>query len=387
MTTVVSIPEKSRISSIDIARGIIIVIMTLDHVRDYFHADALVFDPTNMEKTNTALFFTRWITHFCAPSFVLLSGMSMYISLQRKTKKELSEFLWTRGLWLIVLEWTILRFAMFFNFYYDMTILTVLWVIGWCMIFMAGLLYLKELWLLIFALILIFVINPMNLAIPGLTGTGFFPVSPSFAFIISYPLVPWLGLMVVGFTLGRFYMPDIESEKRKKMLFNVGLALIAFFLVLRWINGYGDMAPWKSQSTAWFTFLSFLNVTKHPLSMLCTLMTLGPIFILLSLLEGSDSSLLKPFNVFGRVPLFYFILHFFLAHAGALILFMIKTGKSFSEIDFHFNKSFGGITAEGGFSLTGVYIAWIVVVIIMYPLSQWYDRYKTTHRQWWLSYL
>jgi uncharacterized membrane protein len=382
----VLLSSKNRIQSIDVARGIIMVIMALDHTRDYFHSDALLFDSTNLEKTNTALFFTRWITHFCAPAFVLLSGASMYISLERRTKKELSLFLLTRGLWLIALEWTVWRFIMFFNFYYDMTILTVLWVIGSGMICMAGIIYLKDVFILVLALVFIIIVSPMNLLIPVLTGR-FISASPSFSLIISYPLIPWLSIMMIGYLIGRFYKPDIDDEKRKRMFFNVGAMLIVLFVLIRWTNSFGESSPWSTQTTTWFTVLSFLNVTKYPLSMLFTFMTIGGVLILLSLLDAIDSRSWNPFLIFGRVPLFYFLAHLFLIHIGALLLNKYKSGKSFSEIDFHFSNSFGGITAEGGVSLAGVYLAWITVVIILYPLCRWYNQYKSTHRKWWLSYL
>jgi len=378
--------EKSRISSIDIARGIIMVIMALDHTRDYFHTEAFVFDPTDLEKTNPALFFTRWITHFCAPAFALLSGLSISVSLARKTKQELSRFLLTRGVWLMFLEWTFMRFLMFFNLYYDMTILTVLWMLGLCMVCMAALIYLRDVWLLILVLIFTVIVNQINLPIPFLTGIGFIPVTPTFAFIVSYPLIQWLGVMLIGYLLGRFYKADVESKKRQRMLRSVGLSFIALFIIFRWGN-LGDISQWKPQATSMFTFLSFLNVSKRPPSMDFILLTVGMIFILLSVLERANSGLLKPFHVFGRVPLFYFLLHFLIIHASSLVLFMYTTGKSFSEIDFHFSKSFGGITPEGGVSLIGVYIAWICIVIVLYPICYWYDRYKTTHKNWWLNYL
>jgi len=360
--------------------------MALDHTREYFHTDAFVFEPTNLEKAHATLFFARWITHFCAPAFALLSGLSMSVSLSRKTKPALSRFLLTRGLWLMFLDWTFMRFLMFFNLYYDMTILTVLWMLGLCMVCMAALIYLRDGWLLILALIFIVIITQLNLSIPFLTGIGFIPVTPTFTFIVAYPLIQWLGVMLIGYLLGRFYKAGIESEKRQRMLRSVGLCFIALFIIFRVAN-FGDVSLWKSQSTTLFTFLSFLNVTKQPPSLDFILLTAGMIFILLSVLERVDSVLLKPFHAFGRVPLFYFLLHFLLIHTSALILSMYRTGKSFSEIDFHFSKSFGGITPEGGVSLTGVYIAWICIVLCLYPICYWYDRFKTTHKDWWLSYL
>ncbi len=267
-----------------------------------------------------------------------------------------------------------------------MTILTVLWMLGLCMVCMAALIYLRDLWLLILALIFIVVVSQLNLSIPFLTGIGFIPLAPAFSFIVAYPLIQWLGIMLIGYLLGRFYKSDIQSDKRQRMLRSVGLAFIALFVVFRGVN-IGDVSLWKEQSTSLFTFLSFLNVTKQPPSMDFILLTVGMIFILLSVLERNNSSLLKPFHAFGRVPLFYFLLHFLLIHTIAIVLSMYRTGKSFSEIDFHFAKSFGGITPEGGVSLTGVYIAWICIVLILYPICYWYDRFKTTHKNWWLSYL
>ena len=385
MTDSISV-EKNRISSIDMMRGIAMVIMTLDHVRDFFHNTALVFDPTDFTKTNPALFFTRWITHFCAPTFVLLSGTSIYISLQRKTKKELSRFLLTRGLWLIVVELTVMRFAFFFNFYYDVTFLIIIWVIGVDMILMAALIHLSDRIALSLGLLIMFGYSFIG-SIPILTGIGFYPITPDFALIESYPVIPWLGIMLLGYSAGKLYSNDIDPHRRKMMLFQLGASAIGLFIVLRFINSYGDTAPWSSQEDVMFTVMSFLNVTKSPVSLLFALMALGPVMILLALLEGRNATALKVVSVFGRVPLFYFILHFFIIHASALALFLYMTRKSFSEIDLHFSKSFGGITPEGGVTLPWVYVVWITLVILLYPICKAYDRYKSTHKDWWLSYL
>ncbi len=382
-----SVPlEKNRISSIDMMRGIVMVIMALDHTRDFFHNTALVFNPTDLTKTNAALFFTRWITHFCAPTFVFLAGASMYISLQRKTKKELSRYLLMRGLWLIVIEFTIMRFAFFFNFYYDVTILNIMWVIGADMVLMAALVHVSDRVALALGFVLLFG-NELISPIPILTGNGFIPVTPDFALIASYPLIPWLGIMLLGYSAGKLYTDAVGPQKRKKILYQLGVSAIVLFIVLRVINGYGDTAPWAVQKDTLFTAISFLNVTKYPVSPMFALVTLGPVMIVLALLEGRTLSVLKPANVFGRVPLFYFIVHFFIIHISALALFMIKTGKSFSDIDFHFSKSFGGLTAEGGVTLVWVYVAWMLLLMLLYPICKWYDRYKSSHKHWWLSYL
>jgi len=377
---------KSRISSIDMMRGIVMVIMALDHVRDFFHNTAQVFNPADLTQTNEVLFFTRWITHFCAPTFVFLSGVSMYISLQRKTKGELSRFLLTRGLWLIFLELTVIRFAFFFNFYYDVTFLIIIWVIGAGMVLMAALVHLSDRMALALGLLILFGYNFLG-SIPILTGIGFYPITPNMAIIESYPVLPWLGIMLLGYSAGRMYATGFDAERRRKLLFQLGASAIVLFVVLRVINVYGDPSPWSSQKDGLFTLISFLNLTKYPVSLLFALMTLGPVLIVLGWMEKRSGGILKTVSVFGRVPLFYFVLHFYVIHAAALIMNMVRTGKSFSEIDLHFAKTFGGITPEGGVSLPWVYVAWIVLVVLLYPACRAYDRYKSAHKHWWLSYL
>ncbi|HRG10246.1 MAG TPA: heparan-alpha-glucosaminide N-acetyltransferase domain-containing protein [Cyclobacteriaceae bacterium] len=379
--------NQQRISSIDVARGLIMVIMALDHTRDYFHADAFVFDPTNMEKTHTALFFTRWITHFCMPGFVLLSGLVANISLQRKSKAELSRYLLTRGLWFVVLELTVLRFGYFFNFYFDVTILSVLWLFGVCMLLLAALIHLPNRWILILGLIIVVGHNLLqgvsvestSIAFAPWTifmSRGFLPVTPDVAFVVTYPIVPWLGIMLLGYSLGTWYT-NVDAATRQKLLLRTGAVCVFAFMVLRFINLYGDPAPWAAQESGWYTVLSFLNTSKYPPSFLFTLMTVGPLLMLLAWLEKVETKLTHVLNTIGRVPLFYFILHFYAIHAFALISTMLRTGKSFSEIDLHFAKSFGGITPEGGYSLGWVYLFWVVVVLLMIPLCNAYNRLKS----------
>jgi uncharacterized membrane protein len=377
--------SKTRISSIDIVRGLLMVIMALDHVRDYFHTTAFVFDPTDLSKTTPFLFFTRWVTHFCAPGFVFLSGISIYLSLQRKPKKELSVFLLTRGVWLVMVELVVMRFALLYNFYFDVTIFGIIGVIGACMMLMAVLLFLHLRLLLLLGLIILFSYH--LIPVPVLTSVGFISLLPDHALVVSYPIVPWLAIMILGYCAGEFYRPDVHVRRRKFLLLSTGVMAILLFSVLRFMNVFGDPSPWRLQKNDLFTFLSFLNVTKYPVSLLFSMITLGGALILLALLEETKTKIGKLIMVFGRVPLFYFVLHFFLIHTVALIFFMIKTGKSFAEIDFHFSKSFGGITPEGGFSLFWVYVFWVVLVIILYPICKGYDRYKGTHTYRWLSYL
>jgi uncharacterized membrane protein len=402
MTTAALAPdlvtEKQRINSIDIMRGLVMVIMALDHARDFFHVGGFATDPTNLASTTPVLFFTRWITHYCAPTFVFLAGTSIFLNLQKKNKKELSKFLLTRGLWLVVLEVVVIRFALLFNFYYDVIILQVIWGIGASMVCMAGLIHLNYKTILVIGLIIVFGHNIFDyLALrPGdgflglwaiVRQSGFFSLTENVSVFVPYPFVPWLGIMMLGFTFGKLYSGEFTAEERRKLLMILGLSAIGLFIVLRFINLYGDPAPWSTQKNGLFTFMSFLNTTKYPVSLMYALMTLGPVMVILALMERMNTNFLKPLHVFGRVPMFYYILHFSLIHFISLLLFMNKTGRSLGEIDFHFNKSFGGITTEGGYSLTVTYLLWMAVVLFLYPLCVWYNKYKSTHKDWWLSYI
>lgn len=390
--------EKPRIASIDIMRGIVMVIMALDHTRDFFHADTALFDPTDLTKTHPFLFFTRWITHFCAPTFVLLSGLSASITRTRKSKKELSMFLLTRGLWLIVLELTIIRFGLVFNLYYDVIILQVIWVIGASMVVLSALIYLPLRAILTIGLILVFGHNLFDLS-PVKSEDPIFPfwtvirqagsfnlTSESFVFV-PYPLLPWLGIMLTGYGLGFLFDANFDQEKRKKILFQTGAGAILLFILLRSLNLYGDPAYWSKQKDVLYSFMSFINVTKYPVSLLYTLLMLGPVLILLSWMENLRPRSLEPFRIIGRVPLFYYVLHFYLIHVSGLCAYMIAQDISWSNVDFHFNKGFGGIPPGIGFSLGWVYVAWILIVISLYPLCKWYYRYRAQHNYWWLSYL
>jgi uncharacterized membrane protein len=390
--------ETPRISTIDMMRCIVMVIMALDHTRDFFHDDALLFSPTDLERTNPALFFTRIITHFCAPTFVFLSGTSIQLSTFRKSKKELSIFLLTRGLWLILLEVTVIRFSFFFQLYYDVTFFQVIWAIGISMVLLSTLIHLPFKLIVGLGVVITFGHDALH-AIQLQPGDPYLllwsfihqvnavEISACRLFIIPYPFLPWLAIMLLGYGLGAWYRKDIDSKKRKKSLLIIGVGATVAFIILRYFNIYGDPAPWMMQKDLTYSFMSFVNVTKYPPSLMYTLMTLGPVLILLSIMENWKGAAIKPFVVFGRVPLFYYILHFYLIHASALAMNMIMTGKTLHQIDFHFNKSFGGIIAGEGVSLGGVYLVWISIVLILYPVCKRYNDYKSTHKHWWLSYL
>ena len=398
ITSATVLAGKPRIASIDIVRGFVMVIMALDHTRDFFHIDVGLFDPTDLTKTNPLLFFTRWITHFCAPTFVFLSGVSAYISRQRKSTRELSWFLFTRGLWLVVLEFTVVRFGIIFNLYYDFIIFQVIWVIGASMVVLSALVYLPQKVILTLGLVLIFGHNALD-AIrinPGEPGhflwaimqqSGFFPIAPGHVVYAAYPLLSWLGIMLAGYGIGFLFDKNFQSAKRNKILTYAGVGCLLIFLILRFANGYGDPSPWSVQNNLTFTVLSFLNVTKYPVSLLYTLLTLGPVLIMIPLIEKLKTGAFEPLRIIGRVPLFYYILHFYLIHISSLVLYLIIYGKSWSELNFHFSAAFGGIPAGVGYSLPWVYVAWIGIVAALYPLCRWYYHYKSKHTHWWLGYL
>lgn len=390
--------ERQRIHSIDILRGIIMVVMALDHTRDFFHTNALIYDPLDLSKTHPALFLTRWITHFCMPAFVLLAGTAIRISREKSSPRELAMVLVRRGLWMLLLEFGVMRFALFFNFYFDVTILSVLWTFGLCFIILSAIVFLSDMLALVIGLTItlfhdvagLFEFKPSGL-FEGLwmmlMRAGLLNVSPQHALIVSYPVIPWLGVMLLGYSLGSLYGQSVDDGKRRHILFRLGVAITVTFVIVRLSNFYGDPSPWIVQKDGIFTVMSFFNTTKYPVSLLFTLMTIGPLLIVLAGFERRGPKFLAPILHFGRVPLFYFIVHFYLIHAFALLFFMQKTGKAFSEIDFHFAKSFGGITPEGGYSLPWVYVAWISVVALMYPACQWYDKYKSKHHYKWMTYL
>ena len=390
---------KARIESIDLLRGFAIVIMALDHVRDYFHADYFLFDPTDMQQTNGALFFTRWITNFCAPVFLFLAGTSAFLIGERKTKRQLSAFLLKRGLWLMLLETVVINFAWSFNPTYPMFRLQVIWALGLSMVFMSALVYLPYKVILALGLIILFGHNLLdNIHATGNSLAdilwGQLHERKRFAIgnrIIAtgYPILPWLGIMALGYCFGAFYTKKVEAAFRKKYLVTLGAVAIALFIVLRGINRYGDMSPWMMQRTTILTICSFFNASKYPPSLMYTLMTLGPALIVLAFIEKPLNKLGKIIIVFGRVPLFFYILHLFLIHALATVA-VVLSGRPWTDM-----ISITNLNARDspwlkgyGFNLGQTYLVWLLVVVLLYPLCKWYDRYKTNHKEkWWLSYL
>jgi uncharacterized membrane protein len=390
--------KSNRIESIDLLRGLVMILMALDHVRDYFHADAFLFDPTDMTKTSVPLFFTRWITHFCAPIFIFLAGTSAYMVGAKKGKKELSSFLLKRGLWLVFLELTVVNFAWFFNVQFSFIMLVVIWALGIGMIVLAGVIHLPFKAIAIIGLVMILGHNLLDGV--QVKGDGFdailwavmhqftgFQLTDKIFLFIGYPLIPWVGVMMLGYCFGVFYGPDYSAIQRKKILIRLGVSTLFLFVVIRFINVYGDPHPWEVQPNPVFTVLSFLNVSKYPPSLLYVLVTLGPAFLLLAVSENYYGPISQRIKILGRVPMFYYLLHLYLIHILAVIA-AVATGYQFSDMVFNTWVTNSPSLKGYGFSLGVVYIVWIAVVVILYPLCEWYDRYKMAQRsKWWLSYV
>jgi uncharacterized membrane protein len=287
---------------------------------------------------------------------------------------------------------------MFFQLYYDISIFQVIWAIGFSMMLLACAIHLPFKAILVLGVIItvghdvLHVINlkpgdPFVLLWTFIHQANFIEIFPGKSAFVPYPFLPWFGIMLLGYCLGEWYRKGFDASLRKKLLLRTGISALLLFAVLRYFNLYGDPSPWTEQKDPVFTFLSFINVTKYPVSLLYTLLTLGPVLIILSRIERAPTTAMRPLVAIGRVPLFYYILHFYLLHLAAVILYMIRSGKGLSEIDFHFNAGFGGLPRGEGYPLFVAYIAWIVVVLLLYPVCNWYNKYKSTHKHWWLSYL
>jgi uncharacterized membrane protein len=385
------------------------VIMMLDHTRDFIHNAAAQFDPMDLSRTNVALFFTRWITHFCAPVFVFLAGTGAYLQLARgKSKSELSRFLVTRGIWLIVLEVTLVRLGVTFSFDVRMlAFLQVIWVIGVSMIVLAALIYLPVKVVGAFGLAMIALHNLFDgfrvaswhgpdSPVPSfgaklwmLLHQAFepFPIVgfPSPVVIVIYPLVPWIGVMAAGYAFGRLY--DFDAQRRRRLLLIIGGTATALFVILRAIDVYGDPLQYSTQKNTLFTFLSFLNTTKYPPSLLFLLMTLGPSILALAVFEkGRGGGWLREFFVtFGRVPLFFYLLQWPTAHLISLLLHL-AFGKPTAWLFQTPIDWIDGLPPKG-FNLGVVYLCWIGGVLLLYPLCKWFAGVKQRRKDWWLSYL
>ncbi|HTI92773.1 MAG TPA: heparan-alpha-glucosaminide N-acetyltransferase domain-containing protein [Puia sp.] len=390
-------PEKTRIASIDLLRGLVMLIMAIDHLRDLLHLGHPA--PTNFETTTPVLFFSRWITHFCAPTFVFLSGISAFLAGKRRTKDEMAAFLVKRGIWLLFVELFIINFATSVDPLYHVIVLQVIWAIGGSMILLG---------LLVWANLSPGAIGGIGLTIflghniidllhnkaidTGLlwrlflSGHGFNtldPMGPDRFLLVAYALIPWTGVMLIGYSLGTLYTKD--AARRKKTLTIIALSMLAFFILFRTFNIYGDPAHWSIQKDPVLTILSFLNVTKYPCSLLYLCMTLGVTILILAHTENAGNRFARILIVYGNVPFFYYVCHWFLAQAITIILFF-STGHHMNELNpdktgFPFSPN------NFGLPLGGVYIVWLLLITSLYFPCRWFGQYKKTHKQWWLSYL
>ncbi len=387
-----------RVESIDLLRGLIMIIMALDHVRDYFHAGAFTGDPLDLNTTTPALYFTRWITHFCAPLFIFLSGISASLVGQRKGKQYLTRFLVTRGLWLIFLELTVVCFAWFFNPTFTTQLIGVIWAIGFSMIFLAGFIHLPKWVTISIALVMVFGHNLLDGVQVGRSTAASFGWSVlhhfnffslgRFNVLVAYPLIPWIGVMALGYCMGGIFRAKEDDRKRKKTLLSLGIISLLLFVLLRYTNVYGNPSEWTEQRSALYTVFSFLSVHKYPPSLLYLLMTIGAGLIFLALTENRNGNFAARIKTIGRVPMFYYLAHLYLIHIAALMAAVVS-GRSWTDM-VNFST---WITAEPklqgyGFSLLVTYLVWIGLLVVLYYLCKWYDRYKASHREkWWLSYL
>ena len=391
-----------RIESIDLLRGLVMIIMALDHTRDFFHQPAMIDDPLNFATTTPVLFLTRWITHFCAPVFVFLAGTSAFFQSSRKSKSELSRFLITRGLWLIFIEVVVINLAVTFDPNYTVIGLQTIWSIGISMIFLGLAIWMPFSAILTVGLIIVFGHNALdfyekqfppnhtyNIVYSFLHRPGVYPLGGGHSLLILYPFLSWTGLMMLGYCFGKLFT-KFEGIERRKVLTWFGIGIILFFIALRATNLYGDAFHWSKQKNGVFTVLSFINTVKYPPSLLYMCMTIGPAVLFIALWGNVKNGVTKFITVYGRVPFFYYVIHFTLIHILSTAAFFAR-GHSFSQ-GIHTTSEgplppFNFLIPGEGYSLWVVYLVWIFVFVSLYPLCKWFSEYKQTHKQWWLSYL
>lgn len=379
---------KERIASIDIVRGLIMIIMTLDHTRDFLMLPGS--SPVNMQTTTVILFFTRWITHFCAPTFVFLGGVSAFLAGQKRTSKELSLFLLRRGLWLILSDVVIISLLFTFNPHYPILVLEVLWASGCGMILLALLLRAPLSVITGLSLLILFghnLLDPVqqlpalvNILLKG-AGTQV-QIGGGRVLMELYAVLPWSAVLLLGYSFGTLFKTGADASRRRKILTWSGIGMVLLFVVLRLVNLYGDPSPWSTQRNMAHTTLSFLNTTKQPPSLLFFAMTLGPVLILLAQAERISGRFADICLVYGKVPYIYFIGHLFFLRLLNLSLIPLQ-GLSYHPVNFPLVWQAVGF----GFPLWAVYLFWLLVLATLYLPCKWYGTYKRTHQHWWLSYL
>jgi uncharacterized membrane protein len=386
---------RPRVESIDVLRGVVMVLMALDHVRDYFGNAAV--SPTDLRTATAALFVTRWITHFCAPVFFFLTGTGAYLARERRSPANLARFLAARGVWLIGLELIVLRcLGWQFNFDFRLTMLAILWALGWAMITLAALVSLPVWIAVAFGAVMIAghnLLDPIRAAPLGaLAPLWTILHAPNFLWqgdrtvFVAYPLVPWIGVTALGYGFGQVYR--WEAQRRQRLLVLAGVCATAAFVALRALNVYGDPSRWRPQRSALFTVLSFLNTTKYPPSLLYILMTLGPALIFLWLVDERTPRPLNAARVLGKVPLFYFALHVVVIHTLAVIVCYARYGAVHWMFESPTVAQYP-VTQPPGWpmSLPVVYLVWFLVVAMLYPLCRWFATVKQRSTNAALSYL
>lgn len=379
--------RPSRLPSIDILRGTVMAIMLIDHVRAYL--GNVRFDPTDLARTTAPLFLTRWITHYCAPVFILLAGMSAWLAGRRRTRRELSVFLLTRGLWLVAVEFTVVSFAWYFNLDFPMGAFgQVIWAIGMSMVVLAALVWLP---VPAIAAISLVMIGGHNL-LDGVTPESLGALAPLWTVLhapgplagmgifVMYPLIPWIGVLAAGYVLGAWLQR--RPEDRPRRLLTLGAVLTLGFVAIRAVNLYGDPRPWVAQAEPAFTALSFLNVTKYPPSLLYLMMTLGPALLALAWLERAPRRGTAWLAIIGQVAFFYYVVHLYVVHTLAVGLGM---AQGFAPGDIA--QLFLNLPAGYGLGLPAVWALTAAVLAALYPLCRWYAGVKRRGRGWWWSYL
>jgi uncharacterized membrane protein len=379
-------PSAARTRSIDLLRGTVMVLMVLDHARDFFVGVGR--GPTDLATTTFPLFFTRWVTHFCAPVFVLLAGVSAQLYARKRGVDQARRFLLTRGLWLILLELTIVRFAWIPDPFYRFVLLQVIWVLGWAMLALAALSYLPVRAVVAIGAVIVVGHNLLDVLDRG----NFGALEPLWNLVheramlklgarrvfVSYPLLPWVGVIALGYGLGTWYTRP--ADQRQRLLRLTGVTAMLGFVALRALNIYGDPQPWSVQARSGFTLLSFLNCEKYPPSLLFLLMTLGPALLLLAEFERRFSRAPEQLVTFGRVPLFFYVAHLYLLRFTGAPLAVMRFGKTaFLPPPGH--------AGSPGFPLWAAYVAWLLALLLLYPICRWFARKKAESKSWWLSYL
>jgi len=389
-----------RVQSIDFLRGFVMIIMALDHVRAYFHFDTFLFSPTDLQQTTPALFSTRLITHLCAPTFIFLAGTSVYFIGQRKTLKDTSKFLLTRGLWLVILQVTLIQFGWNFDPAFHYTSSNIISTIGFCMILLACVIHLPFKIILLLGIVIVAGHNTLdNISFESgstkeviwsfLHQRNLYVLGNNYSFRFLYPLIPWIGVMALGYCLGRLYDKSYAVENKKQVLLQLGLLSLTTFLLLRLFNTYGDPTPWTIQRELSVTVLSFFNVEKYPPSLDFLCLTLGVALVLLGILEEKELDGWRSVTLFGKVALFYYVIHIYAIHLLALATVSLM-GYPWQTMIFigHHGQAHPLIKGSYGFSLGITYLIWISIVCILYPLCVYWNSLKIKNKsKWWVSYV